>query len=95
MILLDSATITTFIRSHSDLLQNLKLKHLGLLDQSASDYERRKAAVLKNIRKINQNFWEDMIFTIGPRINEFDAGTIVQILQSACKPRIGKRDVTR
>lgn len=50
---------------------------------------------LSQNRKMNFEFWDDMIFLIGPRLNEFNVQQINQLLSGASRPKIGKKSVQR
>ena len=44
---------------------------------------------------MNVEFWDEMVFLIGPRLNEFSVQQINQILSSAANPKIGKKSAQR
>lgn len=46
-------------------------------------------------RVLTQNFWESVLPLVSQRLHEFTLDQLVQILQAAAKPAVGKRSVLR
>ena len=89
-ILLHISTITRYIQAHSNLMFKLKKYYIS---KASEESQKSRAEAL--VRKLNREFWEDIIFVIGPRLNEFKVKEIKILLRSASRPKMGSRSNQR
>ena len=91
IVSLSTEEVVLLLVTHSRMMWKLNEKMRG----EETRNKQRIVSHSKNKRVLVQQFWDEILPLVSPRIYEFHLEQLVDILQAACKPFVGKRSVVR